>query len=391
MMRGVRRPSPTGLLLSMLVLTLGVIGWLSWTVFDANRTLTTTVATDIRLYELRGIIVHLDEVLTMSARMAAFTGDRAWTDRYNTYVPQLDAAIQEAISLAPAQLAAEIRAETDAANLHLVKLETQALADAEQHRLADAQAVLFSAEYEQQKQVYASGMAKLLAYVQDRVELRQQAQQQRARIVVSVLTVSLVLLLSTWLVVLRSLRSSVAVREALLVTQAREQTLEQTRSQQELVIAERTAELREALRAIEEREALLTDSVRDLRQSEATIRELSAPVLSVLPGVLVVPMIGVLDAERAQIFGDQVLSQVQQQRSRAVILDVTGVPIIDTHVAGLLVNVASALRLLGAETLLVGIRPEIAQTMVALNIDLQSIRVYPRLREAVQVLGARGM
>lgn len=378
--------SPTKLLLTALILTLGVIGWLSWDVYAANRALSTTVASDIRLYELRGEIVHFDEVLTMSARMAALTGDHMWIARYNTFVPQLDVALQETISLVPSQLASEIRAETDAANTQLLNLEADAFAAVEQNRLADARTILFSSNYDQQKQIYADGMAKLLTYIQSSVQSRQQEQQRQTPIVFGVLAVLVTLFLFTWLVVLRNLRSSMAVREALLVAQTREQALEQTQLRQEEVIAERTAELRAALQAIEEREAQLNTTVNELRQSESTIRDLSTPVLSVLPGVLVAPMIGALDTERTQLLSDQVLHRAEQQHARAVIFDVTGVPLIDTNVAQLLMRLASAVRLLGATTLLVGIRPEIAQTIVALNIDLLSIKVYASLQEAVGAL-----
>jgi rsbT co-antagonist protein RsbR len=77
---------------------------------------------------------------------------------------------------------------------------------------------------------------------------------------------------------------------------------------------------------------------------------------------------------------------VERERARHVIFDITGVPIVDTHVAQVLIQTTMAVRLLGADTLLVGIRPEVAQTLVALNVDLGGLRTYPNLREAVGAL-----
>lgn len=177
-----------------------------------------------------------------------------------------------------------------------------------------------------------------------------------------------------------------ALSEALERSLDRERELEQTRGQQEATIAVRTGELRAALREVEQREAHMAQVLADLRASQEAVRELSAPVIPVLTGVLVAPLVGELDEARTQALTSNLLGAVERERARYIIFDITGVPIVDTHVAQVLLRTASAIRLLGAQVLLVGVRPEVAQTMVALGIELSAVTTYADLREAVVAL-----
>lgn len=177
-----------------------------------------------------------------------------------------------------------------------------------------------------------------------------------------------------------------ALRAALNTSFQREHELEQVHESQELIIAERTTALQHALQAVEQREAHLVETLSELRASQQAVQELSAPVIPVLAGVLVAPLIGALDGARAATLTENLLRSVAQQHARYVIFDITGVPIVDTHVAQVLIQATSALRLLGAKVLLVGIRPEVAQTMVALNVDLGAVATYADLRDAIESL-----
>jgi rsbT co-antagonist protein RsbR len=177
-----------------------------------------------------------------------------------------------------------------------------------------------------------------------------------------------------------------SLRDALSIAKAREQELERLRASLEDTIRERTASLQQALQEGEQRETRLAQTLEDLSVSQATIRELSAPVIPVLPGVLVTPLIGTLDYARATTLTNNVLSMVEQENARSVIFDITGVPVVDTQVAQVLLQAAAAVRLLGAQTMIVGIRPEVAETLVALHVDLGTIRSYPNLRDAVETL-----
>jgi rsbT co-antagonist protein RsbR len=105
--------------------------------------------------------------------------------------------------------------------------------------------------------------------------------------------------------------------------------------------------------------------------------------------VLLVPLVGAIDAARAQQIIERVLEGVNAEQAEIVLLDLTGVPLVDSHVASSLVQTARAATLLGAEVLLVGIRPEIAQSIIGLGLDLQRIRTFSSLAVALQSLRRR--
>jgi rsbT co-antagonist protein RsbR len=184
-------------------------------------------------------------------------------------------------------------------------------------------------------------------------------------------------------------RFGTSLREALQSMKTREHELELLRASLEQTVTERTASLQFALDQGEQREEQLAIALQELRTNQAMVRDLSAPVLPVLPGVLLAPLVGTIDDERANVFAQNILSQVEQQSTRHVILDITGVPLVDTQVAQTLLKTASAVRLLGATTFLVGVRPEVAQTLVALGANLDDIPTYADLREAVAILARR--
>jgi rsbT co-antagonist protein RsbR len=177
------------------------------------------------------------------------------------------------------------------------------------------------------------------------------------------------------------------LRQSLIAALARERELEQLRDSLEATVNERTAGLQEALRTVEQREAQLQQALADLRASQATIRALSAPVLPVLPGVLIAPLVGAIDESRATVFVANVLRAVERERAQQVIFDVTGVPLIDTQVARMILQAADAVRLLGAQVILVGIRPEVAQTVVGLGVALD-MKTYADLQQAIHALSA---
>ncbi|WP_437601211.1 STAS domain-containing protein [Sorangium sp. So ce590] len=110
-----------------------------------------------------------------------------------------------------------------------------------------------------------------------------------------------------------------------------------------------------------------------LRMQAKTLMELSAPIVPISQGVLVLPLVGVLDAGRAQQMMENLLGKVVERQARVAIIDVTGVPHIDTGSANALLQVARAVRLLGAQVVLTGIRPEVSQAIVGLDIDLAGI------------------
>jgi rsbT co-antagonist protein RsbR len=114
------------------------------------------------------------------------------------------------------------------------------------------------------------------------------------------------------------------------------------------------------------------------------VRDLSSPIIPVLDGILVMPLIGVIDPQRATVLIDTLLRGIEHHRASIVILDVTGVPIIDTQVARTLINAARTVKLLGTKTILVGLRPELAQTIVGLGLDLTELISQADLQSGVK-------
>jgi anti-anti-sigma regulatory factor len=116
----------------------------------------------------------------------------------------------------------------------------------------------------------------------------------------------------------------------------------------------------------------------------ALLSELSTPLLRISAEALVLPLIGALDSYRAVRVVESLLRTIETQRTTLVILDITGVPIVDTQVANLLIQCARAVRLLGARLLLTGIRPDVAETMVTLGVDLGAITIRASLQDGVR-------
>ncbi|WP_437782750.1 substrate-binding domain-containing protein [Sorangium sp. So ce1097] len=125
------------------------------------------------------------------------------------------------------------------------------------------------------------------------------------------------------------------------------------------------------------------------RALSSTVRELGCPVIPLLSGVLLISLIGAIDGARAQQITESVLSGVAREGARWVLLDVTGVPLVDAETAAALVQTAQATRLLGARVSLVGVGPTMAQRMVSLGIELQGISIFQSLAAAIRQLTRR--
>lgn len=110
-----------------------------------------------------------------------------------------------------------------------------------------------------------------------------------------------------------------------------------------------------------------------IRQQSLEILELSTPVVQVWQGVVAAPLIGVLDSQRTQQFMERLLNRIVETNSPVALVDITGVPTIDTQTAHHLIETITAVRLLGAQVVLTGVRPAIAQTLVHLGISLSGI------------------
>jgi anti-anti-sigma regulatory factor len=117
-----------------------------------------------------------------------------------------------------------------------------------------------------------------------------------------------------------------------------------------------------------------------IQAQEATLQELSTPLMPIADHVLVLPLVGTLDTRRAQHVLETLLEGVAAWQAETVLVDITGVQVVDTQVANALIQATRAVRLLGARVVLTGIQPQIAQTLVNLGIDLSGIATYNTLQ-----------
>lgn len=114
---------------------------------------------------------------------------------------------------------------------------------------------------------------------------------------------------------------------------------------------------------------------------KVALQELSAPLIPVMDNITVMPLIGTIDTERAKLIMENLLEGVIAHNAEVVLIDITGVPVVDTMVAHHIIQAAEAVRLIGSTCILVGIRPEIAQTIVSLGIDLSEFSTKSSLRK----------
>jgi rsbT co-antagonist protein RsbR len=155
-------------------------------------------------------------------------------------------------------------------------------------------------------------------------------------------------------------------------------TLEKAYAEVERQVAERTAELEQ-----EQAESLrLQQEVIEAQQR--AIRELSTPIIPMLEGVIVMPLIGSIDAMRARDVTRSLLAGIREHRTRVVILDITGVPIVDSGVAAYLNKTIQAARLKGARTIVTGISEAVAETIVDLGIDWSGIETLSDLQTGLR-------
>jgi anti-anti-sigma regulatory factor len=120
------------------------------------------------------------------------------------------------------------------------------------------------------------------------------------------------------------------------------------------------------------------------RRLQTAVIELSAPLLPLLPGVLVLPLIGAIDSRRAERMLEAELEAIIREQAKVVLVDITGTSVVDTSVAMQLIRSAQAARLLGCSTILVGVQPEIAQTLVGLGVNLRGITTRSTLADGLR-------
>lgn len=131
-------------------------------------------------------------------------------------------------------------------------------------------------------------------------------------------------------------------------------------------------------------DAYLSAKQEIITDQQEAIREISTPVLQIREQVLILPIVGVVDTHRARQITESVLKAIRQKRARAVVMDVTGVPIVDSKVAKHLAQTCESARLMGAMVIVTGISQEIAQTLVTIGADLASVRTLGDLQSGIE-------
>ena len=128
----------------------------------------------------------------------------------------------------------------------------------------------------------------------------------------------------------------------------------------------------------------LEDRLHLIEQQRSAIRELSTPVIEVWDRVLCLPIVGVMDTARSAEMTEALLRAVTEKKTRFAIVDVTGIEVMDSRTTDHFIRMARAVRLLGAECVLAGISPNIAQTIVHMGVDLGGVVAFRSMREALQ-------
>jgi anti-anti-sigma regulatory factor len=189
-----------------------------------------------------------------------------------------------------------------------------------------------------------------------------------------------------------AVRAAVYSAQADLRAQAIELRLRNEMAERESALARHEQQaLRAQNQTLQQIVAERDQALDDQRRLVQTILEISTPVLPLPAGVLALPIIGSLDAHRAERMSEAALASVQRHSARALLIDITGVQLLELDVAASLLRIARAVRLLGCQVVLVGVRPEIAQSLVGLGADLGELITRASLADGLSAaLGMAG-
>lgn len=257
-----------------LALTVALCSGMTWYVWDFYNAFKKIQTQDIRIQQLSNDITYLDEVLTSSARLSATTGNQRWEDRYNTYVPKLDAALAEAQKLLPDVFKSEAFVKTNAANERLIAMETRAFNLVNQGNLKAATNLLLSADYEQQKEIYSQGLEEAIAGLQKYVDSSVQAKSQQALTATAIAVISMIILLFAWLAVWRIMQNYYwALNDAGTAISTTSQEIAATVQQQERAIAEQAGSVSQTTTTMDELGASSRQSAEQAQASAAGARQ----------------------------------------------------------------------------------------------------------------------
>lgn len=211
---------PRGLLTIAVVSMLVAVSWLGWAAVFSDRDERALVERMSRIDRLHGTIVHLDEVLTMSTRMAAETGDARWEKQYRRFEPDLDVAIEETLKLGNDSADLAYATKTKEANVKLVEMENHIFALASVGRKGEAQSLLCSPEYEAQKSNYSEGMTSFDEHTRRDLEERLRKGRREDLLSIIAALIAAVISVTTWISAMRNIQRGRATLEASTSAQA---------------------------------------------------------------------------------------------------------------------------------------------------------------------------
>ncbi len=257
-----KEPRQLTILATGIVATATLGAMIGWFAFDTHRTVVQLVVDGSRIEKLRGTILRLDEILTMSTHMAAATGEAQWEERYRQYEPTLDAAIQEAIDFTRDVVPGQHATQTDEANHRLVELENEAFECVRQDNLDAAAQLLRSEEYQEQKRLYAGGMSRLDAALKRRAHVETEHYRRRAIRIGTLGVIAGIILIIGWLAEFAVIRTHLKERSIA------EESLEEAHRHLALRIEERTAELAQSNQVMQIEIAERTEAEKGLRRAK---------------------------------------------------------------------------------------------------------------------------
>ncbi len=237
---------------SLILIALG-----SWNIWKIKQEFNLVITKELELQGLSAEIVHLDEVLTMSARMAATTGDLKWENRYRQFEPKLDTSIKRAIKLVP-ETYDNHALQTDAANIKLVAMENQAFDLVRQGKSEQALSILFSPVYETQKQIYAEGIQKTIDALQQRIQSNLVSYSSTLSRLSFFSLISLLILILAWIIIL------VAINQYIYHRKQAEMRLQEAKFEQE----ENNNKLKDSKMALHHKAKVLDNTLQELQQTQ---------------------------------------------------------------------------------------------------------------------------
>ena len=239
---------PSQIVSGAILLSLMIVFWMGWVIYDVSRFTEQTKTKFLPLERLHGEILQYDEILTMSARMATSTGEKSWIERYLHYEPLLDGAIKKVIDLSQNNNMVDAVQETNDANAKLVEMEHRSFDLLKEGRTEEANTLLSSEIYSQQKIIYARGMGNLLNQLNKIIENRIVDQRYKNTLSIAGIFALLFMTFLTWIAVYRSItRWRGALSHNIAKREEAEAALSKSHSELEQKVKERTTDIKAEL------------------------------------------------------------------------------------------------------------------------------------------------